>query len=214
VRGPRTTQRGFGYVGLLILVLLMTSSMALVGPTWQVAAQREKERELLFVGNEYRRAIAAYARDGGGERGGYPGQLEDLLKDPRVPATRRYLRKIYPDPMTNSQEWGLVRRPDGGIIGLYSRSELAPLKRSGFRGADRDFEGKEKYSDWVFGSRLPPPGQQLPDQGPGSQPPGGQPPGSQPPGSQPPGSQLPFGGTQPAAGPAPAPTNPPAVFGR
>jgi hypothetical protein len=33
---------------------------------------------------------------------------------------------------------------------VYSRSQDAPLKRAGFRLAEKDFEGKTKYSEWVF----------------------------------------------------------------
>jgi hypothetical protein len=33
---------------------------------------------------------------------------------------------------------------------VYSRSEDAPLKQANFRLAEKAFEGKTKYSDWVF----------------------------------------------------------------
>jgi hypothetical protein len=76
--------------------------------------------------------------------------LEDLLQDPRSPGIRRYLRKIYPDPMTGSAEWGLINGPNGEIYGVHSLSEQEPLKKSNFGVADRQFEGMKKYSEWVF----------------------------------------------------------------
>jgi hypothetical protein len=52
--------------------------------------------------------------------------------------------------MTGRTEWGLIRGPGGEIFGIHSLSEDAPLKKSNFRLADRNFEGKTKYSEWIF----------------------------------------------------------------
>ena len=142
--------RGFGYIGLLILVAMMSVALAGAGEVWHTAQQREKEQELLFAGGQFRRAIAQYYANTPGKARRYPLHLEELLKDPRHPDTRRYLRKIYLDPMTGKAEWGLVTGPGGEIYGVYSRSEDAPLKRAGFRLVEKDFEGRTKYSEWVF----------------------------------------------------------------
>lgn len=145
-----TRMRGFGYIGLLILVAMMGVALAGAGAVWHTAQQREKEQELLFAGGQFRRAIAQYYANTPGKARRYPLHLEELLKDPRHPGVRRYLRKIYLDPMTGKAEWGLVTGPGGEIYGVYSRSQDAPLKQAGFRLADKDFEGRTKYSEWVF----------------------------------------------------------------
>jgi type II secretory pathway pseudopilin PulG len=142
--------QGFGYIGLLILVAMMSAALAGAGEVWHTAQQREKEQELLFAGGQFRRAIAQYYANTPGKARRYPLHLEELLKDPRHPGIRRYLRKIYLDPMTGKAEWGLVTGPGGEIYGVYSRSQDAPLKRAGFRLAEKDFEGRTKYSEWVF----------------------------------------------------------------
>jgi hypothetical protein len=61
----------------------------------------------------------------------------------------RYLRKLYPDPITG-QEWVIVKAPDGGILGVHSASEEAPFKTANFKLRDRTFDGVQKYSDWKF----------------------------------------------------------------
>lgn len=141
---------GFTYVGLLITIVLMTSALALVAPVWELANRRDKEAELLFIGGEFRRALAAYAKLGSSDADRYPKTLEDLVKDPRFAGNRRFLRKVYGDPMTNSTDWGYQRDALGGIIGVFSKAEKEPIKQTNFRAADKDFEGKTKYSEWVF----------------------------------------------------------------
>src|SRR4030067_2335831 len=76
--------------------------------------------------------------------------LEELLHDPRFPNLVRPLRKLDVDPMTGRAEWGTVKAPDGGIMGVYSLSEEAPIKVANFHDADRQFEGKTKYNEWMF----------------------------------------------------------------
>lgn len=146
----RTNERGFTYIALLILIAILGVALAADGEVWSEAAKREKEQELLFIGQQFRDAITSYYNHTPAQAPRYPAMLEDLLKDPRYPATRRYLRKIYYDPFTNSTEWGLVKGAKGEIMGVYSTSEDEPLKQGNFSYADRDFEGKTKYSEWVF----------------------------------------------------------------
>jgi type II secretory pathway pseudopilin PulG len=145
-RGPQAAA-GFTYLTILFVVAIMGVGLALVGQMWHTAALREREAELLHVGNEYRKAIERYYLSGPRQ---FPRNLADLLKDPRQPGTVRYLRKLYPDPVSGKDEWGLVKAPDGGIAGVHSTSEETPLKSGGFAVRDRDFEAKAKYSDWKF----------------------------------------------------------------
>jgi type II secretory pathway pseudopilin PulG len=149
----RAQQHGFAYLTILFIVAIMTAGLAVVGQVWQTAAVREREAELLHVGNEYRKAIERYYLEKGlspKQSQQYPKNLTDLIKDPRKGETVRHLRRLYPDPITGGTEWGLVKAPDGGFAGVYSLSEESPLKTGGFLVRDATFEGKTKYSDWQF----------------------------------------------------------------
>ena len=128
-----------------------------VSQVWVTLSKREKEKELVFVLGQFHQALLLYSRGpmAAPQPAGIrlipaidtlPQQLEELLKDPRAPGVRRYLRKIYVDPMTGKAEWGLVRR-QGRIIGVYSLSDDAPVGRK-YTLADIDFETAAKYSDW------------------------------------------------------------------
>jgi type II secretory pathway pseudopilin PulG len=147
----RAQQHGFAYLTILFIVAIMTAGLAVIGQVWQTAAAREREAELLHVGNEYRKAIERYyLTPKEAPLRQYPKNLTDLIKDPRQLATTRHLRRLYPDPITGGMEWGLVKAPDGGFAGVYSLSEGMPLKTGGFAVRDASFEGKTKYSDWQF----------------------------------------------------------------
>ena len=113
-------------------------------------ALREREVQLLFAGEQFRRAIGSYYEASPGSVKQYPRRLEDLLDDSRFVGRRRHLRKIYRDPMSGRAEWGIVRAPDGGLAGVYSRSEAKPLKTAGFATGQDAFNGAERYSAWEF----------------------------------------------------------------
>jgi type II secretory pathway pseudopilin PulG len=147
---PRRS-RGFTYLLVLFLVALMGLGLTGVGNVWETMAKREKEEELLFVGDEFRRAIASfYSSTPAGQAARYPRSLDELVQDARFPAPVRHLRRIYRDPITGTTDWGLVRTADGGIVGIHSISMAAPRKTAGFRETDRDFTGKLHYSEWIF----------------------------------------------------------------
>lgn len=142
--------RGFTYIAVLIFIAIMGVGLAATAEVWHMQLKRENEKQLLFAGDQFRTALIMYYVHAPGAGNRYPTKLEDLLKDPRYPATKRYLRKIYADPMTNSVQWGLLKGANGEILGVYSVSAGEPSKKANFSIADREFEGKTAYSDWVF----------------------------------------------------------------
>ncbi len=52
--------RGFTYLGLLAVVVLIGLLLAAAGEVASTAARREREAQLLWVGHEYRAAIGRY----------------------------------------------------------------------------------------------------------------------------------------------------------
>lgn len=141
-------QQGMAYLwmlGVLAVMILLLGRAVEVDIT---QGERLRERLLLQVGDEYRRAIASYVQ-APGANGQYPRRLEDLLQDPRFPVAVRHLRRLRPDPETGG-EWALLRGPDGALIGVASKSARAPHKRTGFDTANADFEEKATLAEWRF----------------------------------------------------------------
>lgn len=142
--------RGFTYIGLLILIAMIGMGLALTGQVWHMMMQREKERELMFVGDQFRNAFASFHRASPDGAQKFPRSLEALLDDSRSLTTKRHLRRIYPDPMTGRPDWGLVTAPDGSITGVYSQSDRVPVKKTGFPDEYERFAKAQAYSDWQF----------------------------------------------------------------
>lgn len=143
-------ERGFTYIGLLIAIAIIGAALALVGQVWSTQAQREREVELLYRGDAIRAAIGAYLLQSPGGARQFPQQLQDLVLDTRWPQTKRYLRRIYEDPITGAADWTLIRAADGGIMGVASSSKGTPIKAKGFSFADASFEDAKCYCDWQF----------------------------------------------------------------
>jgi type II secretory pathway pseudopilin PulG len=147
---------GFTYLLLLVFVAIFGFALAAAAQVWATLSKREKEQELVFALGQFHGALLLYSRGAAPPQQSpvqppppieaMPKTLEDLLQDPRAPDVRRYLRRIYVDPMTGKAEWGLVQR-QGRIIGVYSLSEEAPVGRT-YALANIDFEKAQKYSDW------------------------------------------------------------------
>lgn len=158
---------GFTYLAALIIVVIMGIMLGMVGQTWTTIMKREREEELLFRGLQIRNAIERWQTPRAGQTVVTPlKDLKDLVKDPRSMATVRYLRqdpnKDFLDPITG-KEWVVIKDPVKGIIGVASSSEQTPLRQKNF--ADKfavpdtdtklkamldSFEGKTKYSEWLF----------------------------------------------------------------
>lgn len=153
--GPRRSTRsqgGFTFIGVLIVTAVVGIGLAGLGKVWSFDAQREREQELLFIGDQYRAAILSYSASTPAGKPRYPRELEDLLDDKRLPVTRRHLRQLYPDPFTGKADWETVRGPEGGIMALHSRHGGLPMKVGNFPKRYSAFESASSYRDWVFGA--------------------------------------------------------------
>jgi type II secretory pathway pseudopilin PulG len=151
----RRRQAGFTYAMVLVAIVVV----GVVAETGQLTLSRvmraDREAELLFRGMAYQRAIESYFQS----NGRYPRQLEDLLQDPASPG-KRYLRKLYGDPMSERSakarqrdpagDWQLIEASDGGFSGVASRNSSPPLKKANFPSGLENFAEAKSYAEWIF----------------------------------------------------------------
>ena len=79
---------------LLVALAVMSLMLSMTLPVWHHAAQREREAELIFRGEQYARAIMLYQRQ-------TPGAYSPAVEG-------RFLRRAYRDPMTAGGEFRLI----------------------------------------------------------------------------------------------------------
>lgn len=167
-------QPGYAMAVLLVTLSVMAILLTIVMPVWKHAAQREKETELVFRGQQYVHAISLYQRKHG--PGVLPPNMDILLNE-------HYLRKKFKDPITNGDFQVLIQgqstpgpaagsttpggrasaTPQGRGIAPPARgaSQVGPVQ--GGRGAGvigvaskspassiRIYNGRTHYNEWAF----------------------------------------------------------------
>lgn len=119
-------QRGYTFLSLLLVLLLLglgTQRVFVNVAQQHLSIQKRLQMRLVQT---YNQALLAYREASPGTIKQFPLELQDLLLDKRQLQTRRYLRKLYADPLQPkvdpSMAWGLTRDGQGRITSVYSLS--------------------------------------------------------------------------------------------
>jgi hypothetical protein len=122
-RVRRNRQRGFAYIMALIAVMLMLTATLAIYEKGATMARRDREDEMIWRGNQYKRAIRLYYH----KTGKYPQTLDDLTKGlPQL----HFLRQEYKDP-TNKADgtWRFIYvNAAGSIIGSVKYATLQQMQ--------------------------------------------------------------------------------------
>jgi type II secretory pathway pseudopilin PulG len=160
-------ERGYAMAALIVALAVMAVVMTAALPVWKQMAQREKEAELVFRGEQIAHAIGMFQRR---TANAYPPNLDILVQ-------QKFLRKKYKDPITNDDFAPIAQTqqtaattpggrgaqpaqqgrgqpagaplgssapgggPIGGIIGVTSKSPDTSL---------RLYKGRSHYNEWAF----------------------------------------------------------------
>ena len=163
----RGQQRGYAMAALLVGLGVMSVMLTVAMPVWTQITRREREAELVFRGEQYKRALDLFQRRNG--PGVAPPSVEVLVEG-------HFLRKAFKDPITGDDflllragaaietagggpqngrgvqagRGGTPGRPPGfssggeafgGIVGVASRSTEESL---------RVYNGRTRYNEWDF----------------------------------------------------------------
>jgi hypothetical protein len=122
-------QQGYALLLVMFFLALLVLTTITVAPNVLTDGRREKEKEMVWRGNQYVRGIKRYYM----KTHRFPTEIDDLVK----PKTGiRFLRQAYKDPMNDVDgSWRLIYvGPNGQLIGsLKNRGPGAPgMSASGF----------------------------------------------------------------------------------
>ena len=124
----RTTSSGFTLIELLVVMMIIGILLTIAAPRYFHSVNKSRETVLRDDLAIIRKALDQFYSD----NGKYPDSLEDLV-------SRRYLRKIPPDPITDSATTWVVVPPDdpnkGAVYDIKS-------------GTDKHAKDGTLYADW------------------------------------------------------------------
>lgn len=146
----RRSAQGFTFVWALAAVAILSIGLAQVGPLWADEVKRDREAELIRIGTLYAQALDNYRKRSPGTLKRYPETLDALLEDARFLGTKRWMRKLYTDPMRPGQPWGVIRDDDGRISGVFSTSTDTPLRQETLDLTVTVLAPARQYRDWRF----------------------------------------------------------------
>jgi len=141
--------RGFALLAALMMLVLVSLAVLVAERSSAGRAWREREEQLLFVGDQYRRALLSYHAAVGGAAAQYPATLDALLHDERFPSVVRHLRRLYPDPVTGKFDW-ILELSQGRIVGVHSASQRGPQRHANFPVDYERFSQAVNYAQWRF----------------------------------------------------------------
>ncbi len=109
----RKNERGYALLLVAFAATLMLIVATMAAPKILTENKREKEKEMIWRGNQYVRGIKLYYR----KMGKFPTSLDDLTK-PQI-GNIRFMRQSYKDPMNQEDgTWRLIYvGPMGQLIG-------------------------------------------------------------------------------------------------
>jgi hypothetical protein len=146
----RQRQGGFGYLAVLLIVLMLAVALGTTYERMDTVMKREREQEWFFAGKQYQQAIASYYNKSPNNIKELPTSVDELLLDRRFVSPTRHLRKRFADPITGG-DWTLVVDENQKIKGVYSESELPILQTAQFMLAATDSSEPELvYNDIKF----------------------------------------------------------------
>ena len=112
---------GYLLLTVLVMVFLLLLALSVAAPRVAKQIQRDKEREAIERGLQYRRAIQLYYK----KFGAYPTDIKQLEKTNEI----RFLRKRYKDPITGKDDWRLIHVGEAKVppMGFFGQPLQAGL---------------------------------------------------------------------------------------
>lgn len=103
--GEAGREGGYTLVIVVLAIAIMSILMGVAVQTVEFQMRREREAELIFRGEQYVEAIRLFRM----KYGRYPMRLKEIWE-----ANPRVIRKEWKDPITDSEDWGLIFLGQGG----------------------------------------------------------------------------------------------------
>ncbi len=152
VKNTVNGNKGYSLIIAIIALNLFTIMLLIAKPLWDTVLQRDLEKELIFRGKSYVRAIQNYIKKNHNK---YPENLIVLYE-------KKFIRRPYKDPMSEEGKWNIVMRYKYGntktllIVPefLYQKykqkANIVGIASSSPDAGFMVYRGKKRYDEWAF----------------------------------------------------------------
>ncbi len=145
-------KNGYALITAIIAINIFAIFSLMAASMWQREIARENEKELIFRGNQYVKAITNFRKK---YPNTFPQDIEILEKE-------KFIRKLYKDPVNESGEWNyviksrnvnnkalLIITPD--LLSKYIKSySLVGVSSGSVDESYIEYRGKNRYDEWAF----------------------------------------------------------------
>ena len=143
-----------GYSLLIAIIAVNVFAVLLMKARtmWETELARDLEEELIFRARQYVTAIEFYKQK---HSNLFPQDFDILF-------TENFLRKQYPDPMTEEGEWQIVMQsttagkksllivPPDQLDAYLSKAQIVGVATASCEEGFREYRKKKRYCEWAF----------------------------------------------------------------
>lgn len=145
-------KHGYALITAIIAINIFAVFSLMAAAMWQREIGRENEKELIFRGNQYVRAITEFRKK-------HPNTFP---KDVEILEQEKLIRKLYEDPVSGTGEWNYVMKsrdnrdktllivPKGLFAKYIGSYDLIGVASGSLDESYLIYRGKSRYDEWAF----------------------------------------------------------------
>ncbi len=143
---------GYALITAIIAINIFAVFSLMAASMWQREIGRDNEKELIFRGNQYVKAIENFRRK-------YPNTFP---KDIELLEKEKFIRKLYEDPISDSGKWNYVMKSSNAknktfliippeFLSKYIKTyNLIGVSCGSVDESYMEYRGKNRYDEWAF----------------------------------------------------------------
>ena len=147
-----SSEKGYALLVAIFATSIFSILILTARAHWETEIRRDLEAELIFRGRQYVNAIERFVKKNNNL---FPQSLEVLYD-------KKFIRRSFPDPMTESGTWNLVMRPfkagskqllivaEAFVPKMLARARIIGVSSTSTGESYREYRKKKQYHEWAF----------------------------------------------------------------
>lgn len=147
-----SNSKGLALLAAIIAINIFVIFMLVARTLWETEINRDLEEELIFRAGQYVNAIEMYRKKNNNLS---PKNFKVLIE-------KKFLRKLYKDPVSETGEWDLVMqstsRPDKSLLIIpkdfvpkyINIARIIGVISTSNEESFREYRKKKRYNEWAF----------------------------------------------------------------